>query len=256
MPKKGPKIKVPPTAGQIRKMLEEEQAKPPKKKRTRTLAQKTIATAMMVAEGKTQQQVAEAMGVSQQAVSLAVRQVNSVIPGYDLDDVLAMRRQSESRLDVYKRKLLAIVGIRDHEDPNARRPPPVPMNTADRHVTAEEWDAYKALCHDQGFDINGNPNGYCAKAAEEISGIKALVQIEVRRARLHGIDVPKRIEQLILKNVVHMGSAELMAEFEAAGMQLPPGWKDAIKARIKDPSAPNPRPVIDPDNPIGLRSNG
>jgi hypothetical protein len=223
-------------------------SRPGKKKR---LSPRTVKAAKMAASGKTQAQIAQVLGVSQPAVSQMVATVRRL--EIDYEDVRDSRLNSARRLDEYRRRLLAIAGVRDHEDPDARQPPPQPKATADRLVTDAEWDEYKTRCIAMGFDIDGFPQTF-AEPAQQVSALRALVQVEQRRARLFGLDAPKLIAQVTAKSVRSMSEEELVEEMRQMGLEPPPGLTEALRAQIKDPTASRPHPVVGPEAAaIGLR---
>lgn len=224
----------------------------PRKKRKQVVAQRTKRIARDVARGATQVSVAAKHGVTQQFVSYAVRQVTKAAE-IDLDDIIWLRKRSAVRMEMVRLRLLAIAGIPNHEDPDAIQPPPVPMPTADRAVTPEEMEAYKADCYSMGFNPRTRmPLGECESASENVGACRELGRMEQRMAMLLGFGAPKRVEESVAKNIKNMSNQEKAEEMTALGFIPPPGLRDMLRQKVKDKSAATPTASIDPDNNFGL----
>lgn len=152
-----------------------------------------ILAAKMVAEGRSQREVAEALGVSRQAVSKAV---GAVLKYETFEDVRNCRLVANARLDSYRVPLLEIAGVADDTRPEA-------MPNRQRI---------------------GEP-------AARVAAVRALVDIEKRRAELFGLDAPKRMEVREPDPLENMTPEEVLAACQQLRVPVPPGLAEEVERR-------------------------
>ena len=152
-----------------------------------------ILAAKLVAEGKSQQEVAEVLGVSRQAVSKAV---GAVLNYEAFEDVRNCRLIANARLDAYRVPLLEIAGITDDNRPEAK---------AERRRIGEP--------------------------AARVAAIRALVDIEKRRAEMFGLDTPKRVEVRDPDPLESMTPEEVLAACRQLSIPVPAGLSEEVERR-------------------------
>lgn len=163
---------------------------PPRRPRNRR-----ILAAKLVAQGKTTQEAADALGVSRSAVNKAV---TSVLSYERFEDIRNCRVLAFRRLDSYRTQLLQKAGLKNPE----------------------------TLTRPDGRKVR-------ASLGELAAVVRILVQIEKREAEMFGIDAPQHIVTTNNDALESMKPEELLAYCRERNIEVPPGLADLVALRAK-----------------------